>query len=134
MNEFEAAMGLCLLDEIQELNIKRKIVYEFYKKELEGVVKFQEQNEDSIQNYSYFSIILERENQLKKIEEALNVKEIYPRRYFYPSLDTLDYIDPTQICKISRDISSRILCLPMYSELKQKDQEIIIQTIIDNLN
>ena len=134
MNEFEAAMGLCLLDEMQELNIKRKIVYEFYKKGLEGVVKFQEQNEDSIQNYSYFSIILESENQLKKIEEALNVKEIFPRRYFYPSLDTLDYIDPTQICKISRDISSRILCLPMYSELKQKDQEIIIQTIIDNLN
>ena len=33
MNEFEAAMGLCVLEEMQELNIKRKTVYEFYKKE-----------------------------------------------------------------------------------------------------
>ena len=33
MNEFEAAMGLCVLDDMQDLNVKRKTVYEFYKKE-----------------------------------------------------------------------------------------------------
>ena len=36
MNEFEAAMGLCVLDEIKEILEERKIVYEKYKKELEG--------------------------------------------------------------------------------------------------
>jgi len=134
MNEFEAAMGLCMLDEMQELNVKRKIAYEFYQKELNAIVKFQEQNNSSTKNYSYFPIILESEKQLKKIEEVLNKKEIFPRRYFYPSLDTLSYIHPQQLCEVSRNIASRILCLPMYSELKQKDQEIIIETIIDNLN
>ena len=129
MNEFEAAMGLCMLDDMQELNAKRKIVYEFYKKELEGVVKFQEQNKDSTQNYSYFPIILENEEQLKKIEKALNLKDIFPRRYFYPSLDTLTYINPKQFCKISRDIASRILCLPMYAELDSADQKDIIKIL-----
>jgi dTDP-4-amino-4,6-dideoxygalactose transaminase len=133
MNEFEAAMGLCVLDDMQELNIKRKIVYEFYKKELEGVVKFQQQNIDSTQNYSYFPIILESEEQLKKIEKALNLKDIFPRRYFYPSLDTLDYIDPTQCCEISRDIASRVLCLPMYVELQVNQQKNIIETLINNI-
>ena len=117
MNEFEAAMGLCVLDDMQELNDKRQIVYEFYEKELEGFASFQQQNKDSLQNYSYFPIILESEEQLKKVEKALNLKEISPRRYFYPSLDTLEYIKPKQYCENSRDISRRILCLPMYPTL-----------------
>ena len=117
MNEFEAAMGLCVLDDMQDLNVNRKTVYELYKKELEGIVKFQQQNKDSTQNYSYFPIILESEEQLIKIEKALNLKKIFPRRYFYPSLDTLTYIKPKQYCEVSKDISKRILCLPMYAEL-----------------
>ena len=133
MNEFEAAMGLCVLDDMQYLHVKRRIVYEFYKKELEGVLKFQEQNKDSSQNYSYFPIILESEEQLKKVEKALNLKEIFPRRYFYPSLDTLDYIDSTQFCKISRYIASRVLCLPMYAELEVSQQKSIIETLINNI-
>ena len=131
MNEFEAAMGLCVLDDMQYLHVKRRIVYEFYKKELEGVLKFQEQNKDSSQNYSYFPIILESEEQLKKVEKALNLKEIFPRRYFYPSLDTLTYINPKQFCEVSRDISSRILCLPMYAELDSADQRKSIEIIKD---
>ena len=133
MNEFEAAMGLCVLDDMQELNGKRQIVYEFYKKELEGFVKFQEQNKDSTQNHSYFPIILESEKQLKKIEKALNLKDIFPRRYFYPSLDTLDYIQPTQFCEVSRGIASKILCLPMYADLQVNQQRNIIETLINNI-
>jgi len=117
MNEFEAAMGLCVLDDMQDLHAKRKIVYELYKKELAGCVNMQMENKDSTQNYSYFPIILESEEQLKKIEKALTLKDIFPRRYFYPSLDTLEYIEPKQYCENSRDISRRILCLPMYSTL-----------------
>tara|TARA_X000000368_G_C23024032_1_gene709352 strand:- start:609 stop:1682 length:1074 start_codon:yes stop_codon:yes gene_type:complete len=133
MNEFEAAMGLCVLDDMQDLNSNRRIVYDLYKIELEAVVRFQEQNKDSTQNYSYFPIILESEDQLNKIEKALNKEDIYPRRYFYPSLDTLSYINPPQFCEISRDISSRILCLPIYAELEVKEQKKIIKTLINNL-
>jgi dTDP-4-amino-4,6-dideoxygalactose transaminase len=52
---------------------------------------------------------------------------------FYPSLDTLDYIDPTQCCEISRDIASRVLCLPMYPELTTKQQKLIIKIIKNEL-
>jgi len=39
-----------------------------------------------------------------------------PRRYFYPSLDTLPYAKYDN-CPISQDISKRILCLPMFNSL-----------------
>lgn len=131
MNEFEAAMGLCLLDEIEELSEKRKIVYERYEKELKGLVQFQEQNSHSTQNYGYFPIILKDEEQTFKIQKALNEKQIFPRRYFYPSLDTLSYIEPKQYSPISREISNRVLALPIYPDLKENQQMNIINIIKD---
>ena len=65
----------------------------------------------------------------KRIKEALNSQNIFPRRYFYPSLDTLAYIEPLQYCPISRDISIRILCLPIYPDLEKKKQLEIIEII-----
>ena len=129
MNEFEAAMGLCVLDEIENIKNSRKEVYETYQKELNGIVQFQEQNKNATENYSYFPIVFKTEEQLLKVQKALNDKQIFPRRYFYPSLDTLEYIEPKQECKISRDISKRILCLPIYAELEKDVQDIIISTI-----
>ena len=129
MNEFEAAMGLCVLDDIENIKNSRKEVYETYQKELKDLVQFQEQNINASQNYSYFPIVLKSEEQLLKIQKALNDENIFPRRYFYPSLDTLEYIEPKQECKISRDISKRILCLPIYAELEKDNQDKIIDII-----
>jgi len=129
MNEFEAAMGLCMLDEMQKISQKRKEVYERYLHELSGIVRLQEQNTHSAQNYSYFPIILNDEKEMLRVQHALNYQNISPRRYFYPSLDTLHYIEPKQYCKNSRDISKRILCLPMYPELSKEDQIRIIAIV-----
>jgi len=129
MNEFEAAMGLCVLDDIENIKEKRKVIYDIYKKELCNIVKFQKQNDYSTLNYSYFPIILQNEEEVLKMQKALNNEEIFPRRYFYPSLDTLSYIKPKQICDISRDISSKILCLPIYIGLENKKQSKIINII-----
>jgi dTDP-4-amino-4,6-dideoxygalactose transaminase len=133
MNEFEAAMGLCVLDDIEKIKESRKEVIEYYEKGLKGIVQFQEQNQNATENYSYFPVIFKDEAELLRVQKALNDKQIFPRRYFFPSLDTLNYIEPKQECKISRDISKRILCLPVYTELEKDIQEKIIQTIKENL-
>lgn len=133
MNEFEAAMGLCILDEIDNIKDSRKEIYNLYKKELSGIVQFQKQNKNSTQNYSYFPVVFKSEKELLKVQKVLNEKGIFPRRYFYPSLDTLDYIEPKQGCQISRDISKKILCLPIYVELEKDIQDSIIKIIKENL-
>lgn len=133
MNEFEAAMGLCILDDIEEIKQKRKIISDFYTNELKDLVQFQEISQNVTQNYSYFPIIFKSEKQLIKVQKTLNDKQIFPRRYFYPSLDTLKYIEPKQKCKISRNISKRILCLPIYPELERNVQNTIIKAIKENL-
>jgi dTDP-4-amino-4,6-dideoxygalactose transaminase len=133
MNEFEAAMGLCILDDIEEIKKKRKEVVEKYRNELNGLVQFQQLNKNSTENYSYFPIVFKNEEELLKVQKALNEKQIFPRRYFYPSLDTLSYIEPKQEMPISRDISKRILCLPVYAELSVDVQGRIIKNIKESL-
>jgi len=96
-------------------------------------VKYQSQNMHSTQNYSYFPIILNDEQQTIKILKALKKEQIFPRRYFYPSLDTLSYIEPKQVSPISRDISKRILALPFYPELDRRSQMMIINIVKDKL-
>ena len=133
MNEFEAAMGLCVLDDIEDIMLKRKIIYEKYRQDLNGLVQFQDMNIHLKHNHSYIPIILKDSETRKKVQEALNKENIFPRRYFYPSLDTLSYIKSPQYCQVSRDISERILTLPIYPELKKAEQLKIVKVIQDTL-
>ena len=134
MNEFEAAMGLCILDDIDKIIEKRKDIHNRYYQELKELVQLQDKDTNSTKNFSYFPIVLKSEEDLLKIQKVLNANNIFPRRYFYPSLDTLDFLtDLDSICPISRDISSRILCLPISTELEINDQKSIIEYIKTSL-
>jgi dTDP-4-amino-4,6-dideoxygalactose transaminase len=133
MNEFEAAMGLCLLDDMDYIISERKKVYDCYIGHLNAYVAFPKRNKNSTNNYGYFPILLKNEVAVKSIQQALNAINVFPRRYFYPSLDTLSYIEPKQVCTISRDVSSRILCLPIFHGLSEREQLQIINVIRDSV-
>jgi len=130
MNEFEAAMGLCLLDELPVYWDKRKAVYKVYEEafKLHKKVRLQKRNEHSTPNYSYFPIVLEDERSVLEVMEKLSQEDIHPRRYFYPSLDTLPYVISEPMEK-SRILAGRILCLPMYDSLPNQIQSDIIRLI-----
>jgi dTDP-4-amino-4,6-dideoxygalactose transaminase len=82
-----------------------------------------------VPNYSYFPVIFESEEQLLEIEKHLNKQKIYPRRYFYPSVNTYSNIVEYQECPVSENIAIRILCLPLYWELNENEMKTIIETI-----
>ena len=133
MNEFQAAMGLCVLDDIESILSKRANVYDIYTKELNGFVIFQKQNPFSTKNYSYFPVLFKDEPQTLRVKEALKKEQIDARRYFYPSLDTLPYINLKQIMQVSRSIAERILCLPLYASLDEEDVYRIIKIVKNNI-
>lgn len=131
MTEFNAAMGLANLKYINEIIEERKHICKLYDNLLEGFVERPQTVKELEYNYIYYPIILKDEQQTLEIIEKLNKKEIYPRRYFYPSLNILKYIENKQSCPISEDISKRILCLPLYNGLKD-DEVYEICDIIKN--
>ncbi|MGE4518380.1 MAG: DegT/DnrJ/EryC1/StrS family aminotransferase [Desulfobacteraceae bacterium] len=129
MNEFEAAMGLCVLNDIEDIINERKKVFERYFKGLNGIVKFQKFNSYSTRNFSYVPVLFKDEDELLKVKNKLNEKNIFPRRYFFPSLDTLKYLNSENSCSASAKISSKILCLPTFLNFFNSNQDLIINEI-----
>lgn len=141
MNELEAAMGLCVLAEINNVKASRKNIWDTYFDSLKNIVTFQKWNVKSSNNYAYAPILLQTEEELFRVLNALEQQKIFPRRYFYPSLDTLPYfkkVISTDIigtgsnvikCITSQDITKRILCLPIYPGLTCREQSEIIKII-----
>lgn len=128
MNEFSAAMGLSVLDNINQIITGRQKVYETYcqllpKEILPEPVTF------TNCNYSYFPVFLKSEEQLLKVIQVLLDNGIMPRRYFYPSLDTLSYTKYNH-CLISQDISKRTLCLPIFDSIDNISIQKIITCIL----
>jgi len=120
VNEFSAAMGLSILPNIDSIINQRKSITEIYNNILFNNTKeiIQPYIDPSVKyNYSYYPIILKNESILIRLKEMLNKENIFPRRYFYPSLNTLKFLDNYFECPVSEDISSRVLCLPIYPDL-----------------
>lgn len=133
MNEFQAAMGLCVLDEIDTILEQRSEIWSHYEKALKDHVQLQKLNFQCTNNYSYFPVLFESEEKLMGVKEAMNTAGINPRRYFYPSLDTLGYLQPQSSQTTSLDIASRIMCLPIFPSLRLEDQNKIITILMESL-
>jgi dTDP-4-amino-4,6-dideoxygalactose transaminase len=130
LNEFSAAMGLCILDDIENILQQRAEIAHRYNTTLRDYVDLQQPENDSQLNNSYYPIALSNEEQLLRLRSAFNTNGINPRRYFYPSLDTLEYLQPQAAQSASRSLSERVLCLPIYPGLKLDDQERVISTVL----
>jgi dTDP-4-amino-4,6-dideoxygalactose transaminase len=131
LSELQAAMGLTVLPFMNKILEGRKKVVDYYNTHLDfSKLKKMELRENTDWNYSYYPVIFENEATLLKTQEALNEVEVYPRRYFYPSLNTLNYVNNINM-PVSESIAERILCLPMYYDLNTEDLENII-SIINN--
>lgn len=132
MNEFAAIMGLCNLRHLEDALEGRREVYERYVEELKDVSGIRVLNESLAdnRNYAYFPITVEPEFPLNR--DALYIKlaehDIYSRKYFYPlTLDQSCFQDKYRDVKVNvaRELSERILVLPMYAGLdREKVEEI----------
>jgi len=132
ISELQAAMGLAVLPHMETILAERKRVVDFYNQNLD-VTKVQtlKIRENTEWNYSYYPIVFEDEDTLLRVQKALNEEQIFPRRYFYPSLNTINYVENSSM-PVSESIAARILCLPMYVELNQSDLEFIVSILNGN--
>ncbi len=128
-SEFNAAMGLCILPNMEKIISDRKKVDASYRTGLDRKeISFPVIRSATTYNYAYFPILLQSEEMLLAVSEKLRENHINPRRYFYPSLNTLPFIE-NQHCPIAEDVSRRVLCLPQYADLSQEEINKIIGVI-----
>ena len=129
-SEAHAAMGLCNLKYIDQILLRRKEMYTYYKTRLQGLdLQFQEITNDAEYNHAYFPVIFESEIALQHVTSVLNLNGINPRRYFFPSLSELSYVQQQCATPTLNDISRRILCLPLYFTLSYEEVDLVCRVI-----
>jgi dTDP-4-amino-4,6-dideoxygalactose transaminase len=114
MNEFEAAMGLCSLETVDDTVKKYKKLIQRYNKEL---------GKHQPECVTYYPIWYKSEKSVLKAIKEFEKKGIYPRRYFYPPLNQVFHGEK---CPIAEENMKTVLCLPLYYSLTKKEQDKII--------
>lgn len=130
-SEFHAAMGLCVLDDIDVILARRAEQCLYYEDLLSGLnVRRIRIQKDTSFNYAYFPIIFDSEKRALTAKTALEKNNIFPRRYFYPSLNQLDYVPKSEL-SVSSTVSKSILCLPLYHDLTKEEQQLIADILLN---
>jgi dTDP-4-amino-4,6-dideoxygalactose transaminase len=133
MSEPQAAMGLAILPYMKMILKSRKTLVNTYIETLKNSgIRLLKIRPETQWNYSYFPVVFSSESQLLKVKAALENKNIFPRRYFYPSLNRLPFVNGAE-CPISESISKQILCMPLYVNLDVKNVRKIGNIILSEL-
>jgi len=132
-SEFHAAMGLVNLNYIKSIVDRRAEIFKVYDLHLSEVKELEkpQRNKDSSPSYAYYPIVFDSEENLLKCTRALESQKIIARRYFYPSLSkSLPYVNAPEM-EIADSIASKVLCLPLYYDLKNEEIETICEIVLN---
>ncbi len=127
MSELNAAWGLALLPNINKIINKKKKIYNYYLKNLDQK-KFNIINNNRNNNYNYVPVKVINKRLREKLIKKLNSKNIYPRKYFYPSLNLLKHLKGNKL-KVSENLSNKMMCLPISDEIKINRVKYICNTL-----
>lgn len=134
MSELQAAMGLTVYNYIDEIILNRRTAVQLYNEHFKNENRIQTLTirEGTDWNFHYYPLIFENRKTLFRTVEKLNEKNIFPRRYFYPSLNLLSHVQSEKMANSER-ISQTILCLPLSSYISAGEVSLIANIIIENL-
>ncbi|MCL1889217.1 MAG: DegT/DnrJ/EryC1/StrS family aminotransferase [Desulfovibrionaceae bacterium] len=133
LSEPLAALGLAGLDHLEEIIASRRELTACYDQRLAGLLRRPSMPADLEYNYAYYPVLFKDEEQLLRVFQALAGIGVYPRRYFFPSLNTLPYLNGAAPCPVSERSARVAACLPLFPGLLEEEIEEICRVIKERL-
>lgn len=132
-SEFHAAMGLVNLTYVDSIIQERRDAVELYCSHFNSnQLRLPPVNQIDW-NCSYMPVVFSSEETAMRVKKRLEAKNIFPRRYFYPSLDSV--FSPSKAkCPISSKTARSILCLPLFSNIREKEILLVVNEVSSALN
>ena len=142
MNELQAAYGLLQLNTIEESIRQRNAITLAYREALAGIpgITFLNDMDGVKHNYAYFPIFVDKGIYgipRDELYSRLKENNIHGRRYFYPLISQFPPYKNLRSAKkknlpVAHDVAAKVLCLPIYPDLKLSTVEIITEVIKKN--
>lgn len=132
MSELHAAMGLAVLPKVPEIIAARKLRSSWYDELLRGLGLQRPKAIEGLKyNFAYYPVAFQTHEMMMAARASLQAQDIFPRRYFYPSLNTLPFLPASlrRSCPVSESLAQRVLALPLYPSLARQDVERIAACI-----
>jgi dTDP-4-amino-4,6-dideoxygalactose transaminase len=141
LNEVQAAYGLLQLKHIDKIIKKRKRISDIYRRQLRNIpgLRLIPETRGVRQAYTYFPILVDEEKyglSRDGLYDKLKRHNIIARRYFYPLISSFE-----PYCKLpsaradnlpnAAIVADRVLCLPIYPDLKDEDVQFICSVTTD---
>ncbi len=135
MSEVHAAMGLAVLDNIDQILEKRQQNYQQYLRLLSPYLQTPLWAENASSNGAYFPILCPTAAAASKVMQHLAAHQVTARRYFAPSINTLATYQTLgyQSCPVSEDYANRTLCLPLYYDLTETEINFVAKLVLECL-
>ncbi len=121
LNEYQCAVGLTLLDDIDEVLEHRAELFKLYRSELENTVTLPSWHSEASLNGAYMPIYISCPAARRSVMDALTGKNIQSRRYFTPSLDIAYPQLRSFGCENSQKLAGGVICLPLHFYMIDKD-------------
>ena len=141
MNEMQAAFGLLQLKHIDKAINRRREIDTQYREQLLNVAGISYPPlppADTIYNYAYFPILIEKDYPLSRDElnDKLREHGIFPRRYFYPLISEFPMYRGLPSAEqsnlpIAKKTAEQVLCLPIYPALDNESITRIVSIIME---
>jgi dTDP-4-amino-4,6-dideoxygalactose transaminase len=130
LSELHAAMGLCNLRHMDEVLARRRELCSHYDHWLvpQGLLR-PSVRPDCEWNYAYYAVLFPSEKAVEAAVQQLEANGIHPRRYFFPVLSALDYVERSST-PVAEDVASRVLCLPLMHSLTTSEIDFVCRIII----
>ena len=117
LNEYQCAVGLTLLDQMESVIRHRASLFNHYRTELKSIteIKLPDWHLDANFNGAYMPIYISDIDRQESIITALKNNNIQCRRYFTPSLDIAYSQQKSFGCGNSQSIAGGVICLPLHN-------------------
>ncbi|HRY52562.1 MAG TPA: DegT/DnrJ/EryC1/StrS family aminotransferase [Candidatus Portnoybacteria bacterium] len=133
-SELNAALGLTILPKTHKIINDRKKWTHLYDKLLNNTnLEKPKIKKNTSYNFSYYPVIFSSEAILLKALKQLHKNNIFPERFFYPSLNAFTFFGE-QAAPVAEDIAKRMICLPLYCGLSKTRVEKVCKIIKSCLN
>ena len=142
LNELQAAMGLLQLDHLDFILARRKKIDLIYREALSENDRLYIPPEPKVRqyNYCYFPIEIQDTAAVDRDQlfQSLVSEGISARRYFYPLVSNFSIYrsEPSSDLAnlpMANDAARKVLCLPIYPDLKDADVERVIEAVTRKL-
>jgi dTDP-4-amino-4,6-dideoxygalactose transaminase len=133
LSEMHAAMGLAMLDDMDEVIERRRHLADLYRRRLGDNVQCQKIEADVTLSGSYMPVAFADAPTCERVMATLGAQDIRTRRYFSPSLDATAPYARFGSSRYSQQTAARVLCLPLYAELLPDDVERVCAIVLGAL-